>query len=341
MGLGTTATPALVLAVGVWTALSLAASGVLIIRLDRLGAHFGITEAALGLIAAVAADAPEITSAVTALSRGQREVGIGVVLGSNVFNLAALLGLSAVVAGRIRFDRRVVIIEGAVGVWLALVCLGVVVGPVQPGVGLAAALVVFVPYAVLTALHPQRRSRLPIPSRARALLLAGVAQAEHDIAVAEHDFAAVTDDHRSPRRDAVHAVLAVGVVVVASVQMETSMTDLGGRWQLSSALVGAVILAAITSLPNAVAAVYLARRGRGAATLSEAMNSNTINSVAGFLLPATLIGVGTISVASRGVALWYFALTVATLAVAYLLRGLPRLAGLVVVGAYVVFVALV
>ena len=341
MGLGTTSTPALVLTVGVWTVLSLAASGVLIVRLERLGAHFGITEASLGLIAALAADAPEITSAVTALSRGQRDVGVGVVLGSNVFNLAALLGLSAVVAGRITFHRRVVIVEGAVGVWLALVCLAVVVGPVAPGIGLVAALVVFVPYAMVTALHPDRRARIPIPHRARTLLLTGVAEAEQDIAVAEHDIAEVTDHHAAPGRDAVHAVIALLVVVIASVRMEMNMTDLGGRWNLSSALVGAVILAAITSLPNAVAAVYLARRGRGAATLSEAMNSNTINAVAGFLVPATLIGVGTASVASRTVALWYLGLTVATLGVAYLLRGIPRRAGLLVIAAYVLFVALV
>ena len=41
-------------------------------------------------------------------------VGAGVVIGSNVFNLAALLGLSAVVAGRIAFPRRVVLLAGIV-----------------------------------------------------------------------------------------------------------------------------------------------------------------------------------------------------------------------------------
>ena len=53
------------------------------------------------------------------------------------------------------------------------------------------------------------------------------------------------------------------------------------------------MLAAVTSLPNAVAAVYLARRGRAAATLSEALNSNTINVLAGLLLPAALIAAPT------------------------------------------------
>ena len=63
-------------------AVSLAASWLLVSRLERLGERAGFSEAWLGLVAALAADAPEITSAVTALSRGQASVGAGVVIGS-------------------------------------------------------------------------------------------------------------------------------------------------------------------------------------------------------------------------------------------------------------------
>lgn len=53
-------------------------------------------------------------------------------IGSNVFNLAALLGLSAVVAGRIAFHRRVVLLAGLPGVWVAAVCLLAVAAVVPP-----------------------------------------------------------------------------------------------------------------------------------------------------------------------------------------------------------------
>jgi hypothetical protein len=39
-----------------------------------------------------------------------------------VFNLAALLGLGAVVAGRISLHRNVVVLGGAVAIWTAAVC---------------------------------------------------------------------------------------------------------------------------------------------------------------------------------------------------------------------------
>ena len=76
-------------------AVRLGASAVLVARLERLGARLGLSEALLRLAAALAADAPEVTSAVTALTHGQHDIGTWVVLGSNVFNLAALIGLGA------------------------------------------------------------------------------------------------------------------------------------------------------------------------------------------------------------------------------------------------------
>lgn len=71
----------------------------LVSRLERVGERLGASEALLGLIAALAADGPEITSSGAAIAGGHGTVGIGVTLGSKVFNLAALLGISALIAG--------------------------------------------------------------------------------------------------------------------------------------------------------------------------------------------------------------------------------------------------
>jgi hypothetical protein len=54
---------------------SLAASWLLVSRLERLGERAGFSEAWLGLVAALAADAPEITSSAVALARGQAGPG--------------------------------------------------------------------------------------------------------------------------------------------------------------------------------------------------------------------------------------------------------------------------
>lgn len=81
---------------------SLATSWVLVTRLERVGERFGFSEALLDIVAALAADAPEITSSISALSQHQRTIGAGVVIGSNVFNLAALLGVGPGTQGLVR-----------------------------------------------------------------------------------------------------------------------------------------------------------------------------------------------------------------------------------------------
>ena len=82
-----------------------------------------------------------------------------------------------------------------------------------------------------------------------------------------------------------------------------------------------IVLAAVTSLPNAVAAVSLAQRGR-AATLSTAMNSNVLKVTLGFLLPSALIGIGSASASATLVAGAYLGVTLLALARAYAGRGL-------------------
>ena len=139
---------------------SLGTSWVLVSRLERVGERLEISEALLGILAALAADAPEITASITALLHHQATVGAGVVLGSNVFNLAALLGLGAVVAGRIHLHRKVVLFSGAVAMLVAAACLLSVGGTLSAGAGLALVLFVLVPYIILLGAHQRILGRL-------------------------------------------------------------------------------------------------------------------------------------------------------------------------------------
>jgi cation:H+ antiporter len=323
--------PVSLLVFAVATGAALWASHVLIVRLERIGARLSLAEAALGIVAALAADTPEIVTAVTALVRHQNDVGVGVILGSNVAKFALLLGLAAIVSGRIRLDPRVVVLEGVVAVWLSVVTLGLVQGTVPPTPTLLLALLVFVPYVVLSAIHPDVRARLPVPARLRGTLSGALLQEEDDLHLESTPPAG--------RGDVVVALATLLVVIVASVLVERSATDLGQAWGLSDLVVGAVVLAVVTSVPNAVAAVHLARRGRGAATLSTTTNSNNINVIVGLLLPAVIVGLGPVTASASLTAWWYLALTVAILAWAWVRRGLGRIDGVVVCIAYAAFLA--
>ena len=310
---------------------SLATSWVLVSRLERVGERLGLSEALLGIVAALAADAPEVTAAVTAIAGHQQRLGAGVIIGSNVFNLAALLGLGAVVAGRIRLHRKVVVLGGTVAMCVAIVCLVVVTGVVPPPAGLVIVLVTVGLYAVvLGAGDGGLLARLRFPGPWIGWLRSAVAEEEAELEEAIRPA-------RARRQDVVVAALALLVVVVASVTMERAASALGTRFAVPEIVVGGLVLAAVTSLPNAVAAVYLAARGRGAATLSIALNSNTLNVVFGLLLPAAVIGLGRPSGQATLIAAWYLGLTAVLLAFAWRDRGVFRKTGILVIAAYAVF----
>ena len=119
--------------------------------------------------------------------------------------------------------------------------------------------------------------------------------------------------------------------------MERAGTSIGTHFGVPQIVIGGVVLAAVTSLPNAVAAVYLAARGRGAAMLSTTLNSNALNVAAGLLLPASISGLGPPSTHSVLIAVWYLGLTAAALAFAFRDGGVRRATGAFIIGAYLVF----
>ena len=257
-------------------------------------------------------------------------MGAGVIVGSNVLNLAALLGLGAVVAGRIRVHSKVVALGGAVAVWVAGVCLATVAGVVPVDVGLWLALAAVAVYVLVLGAGRGGLERLRLPRRWVTWLGSAVSEEELEL-----------QDAIRPRQgrwpDAVAAVAALIVVVAASVTMERAASAIGSRYAVPEIVLGGLVLAAVTSLPNAVAAVYLAARGRGAATFSTALNSNTLNVTAGLLVPAAVIGLGRPSGQALLITAWYAILTVAVLAAAYRVHGLGRAAGLLIIAAYAAF----
>jgi cation:H+ antiporter len=310
---------------------SLATSWVLVTRLERVGERFGLSEALLGVTAALGADAPEITSSVTALAHHQRVIGAGVVIGSNAFNLAALLGLGAVIAVFVALHRRVIVLGGVVAMWIAVWCVLAATGNVGPLLGLILSASVLVIYLVTLGLRREALNQLPLPRGLRSWIVSAIAEEEVELQEAI----------RPPRgrpSDVVTACGALVVVVVASVAMEHGASSLGRHFHIADAVVGGVILAGVTSLPNAVAAVHLAAKGRGAAALSTALMSNNLNVVAGLLIPGAIVGLSRPTFAGNLTALTYLVLTGVVLALAFAQRGLSRRSGWLIMSSYAIFV---
>lgn len=104
------------LAIATGLVLLIAGSKVLLIGAVGIAHGLGVSEAVIGLtLVAVGTSLPELTISVIAALRGHADVAVGNVLGSNIFNLLGILGLSALlqpleVQGRIlEFDQWVML----------------------------------------------------------------------------------------------------------------------------------------------------------------------------------------------------------------------------------------
>src|SRR5579884_229479 len=126
--------------------LSLAASAVLSRRIEQLGAWLGFSELLIGLLTALGADAPEIATAISAIVGGHRELGVSVVFGSNIFNLAGLLALSAVLTGQIRIRRGPLILNGVVGLAVTVLVIAMMMGSLSAMITSSLLALLLLPY---------------------------------------------------------------------------------------------------------------------------------------------------------------------------------------------------
>ncbi|MDQ6877209.1 MAG: hypothetical protein M3082_05830 [Candidatus Dormibacteraeota bacterium] len=309
--------------------LSIVSGAVLGERIEQLGTRLGFTEAFLGILTALGADAPEISSAVTALHRGQHDLGLAIVFGSSVFNLAAVLGLSAVVAGGVVIGRGALALNGGVAAALSATVAAQLLGWLSPPIAAILIGAAFVPYVVLSALRPQQVAALGLPFAVTE-------------AVAEADRAARHD--ATPRHATAIDVLtlapSVVAIVVASVWMVDAASLLGARWRVPPVLVGMVVIATMTSVPNVVSAIRLARRGRGSAVVSEAFTSNSLNLIAGVSIPALAMTVIVATPVAQFAAVWLVVMSIVAIAISYKC-GLTRVGGAVLIVIYLAFLGAV
>ncbi|MBR0566511.1 calcium/sodium antiporter [Azoarcus sp. L1K30] len=90
----------------VQTLLIVAGLGLLILGADWLVSSavafarvFGVSDLVIGLtVVAIGTSMPEIATSIVAALRGQRDIAVGNVVGSNVFNICAVLGMTGLVA---------------------------------------------------------------------------------------------------------------------------------------------------------------------------------------------------------------------------------------------------
>lgn len=105
-------------------------AGLLVDSASTIARDFGVSEAVIGLtIVAIGTSLPELTTTVVAALRKQTEIAVGNVVGSNVFNVLGILGITSLVKP-IPAEPRFAQIDM---VWMAVVTVGLIAAAFKLG----------------------------------------------------------------------------------------------------------------------------------------------------------------------------------------------------------------
>jgi cation:H+ antiporter len=211
-------------------------------------------------IVAMGTSAPELAASLTAALQGSGDVAIGNVVGSNILNIALIVGLAAAILpiavhlSAVRLEWPVMLTFSAAGIAMARD------GTISrlDGAILLAGLVTFTGFLVRSA---RRRSAAP-----DALLLASEVEA---LTVRPARHLALLD---------VGLILAgVGLLVVGAQLLVRGAVTIAEVAGLSERVIGLTIVAAGTSLPELATSLIAARRGQAEIALANVIGSNIFN----------------------------------------------------------------
>ena len=219
---------------------------------SALARRLGVSPLLVGLtIVAFGTSAPELAVSVTAAIQGANEIAVGNVVGSNIFNLLVVAGLSAVVCPLI-MDRTLMRRDWPFSL-LAAVILCAMIAP-DLTISRLEGVILLLVFAV--TLYVQIRAAL----RGRTTL-----EGEADEVL------------MPPLMIGVNILLGLACIIAGGQLAVNGATGIARMFGLSETLIGLTIVAIGTSLPELVTSLVAARQGQNEIAMGNVIGSNIFN----------------------------------------------------------------
>ena len=273
--------PALTLVAGL--ALLLAGAELLVRGAVRLAGLWGLSPLVIGLtVVAFGTSTPELAVSVAASARGTADLAVANVVGSNIFNIFLILGMTAAIRP-LAIRREVVVrevplvIAASVALWLAAAGGGI-------GRAEAGALLTGLAAWTVWSVRAGRRTPGPQPDLSE---VPGLGAAPPEAGSTE---GAALRDLLVPG-----ALVAAGLaaLVLGSRWLVEGATALARALGVAEAVIGLTLVAAGTSLPEVATSAVAALRGEQDVAVGNVLGSNLFNllgiiGVAGLASPVGL-----------------------------------------------------
>lgn len=292
---------------------------------SKLALSFGISPLVVGLtIVALGTSAPEVAVSIGAVLDGSTDIAIGNVVGSNIFNVLFILGVSALIIPlvvNVQLIRQEVPIMIGVSVLLLLLCLDGKISAFDGGILFS----VLVAYTIFLIIQSRKQTK-----------------AANDEYAAEITPAAPGSwDSKLPIQILL-IIVGLGFLVLGSEWLVTSAVTFAKALGVSDLVIGLTIVAAGTSMPEVATSVMAAIKGERDIAVGNVVGSSTFNILGCLGLSGLVAGhVGlTVAPAVLNFDIWVMlAVAVACLPIFTTGREIARWEGGVFLGYYVAYVA--
>jgi cation:H+ antiporter len=294
---------------------------------EELSLYYGLPPVIQGsVVVAIGSSFPELASVVfAAWFENSFDLGVGAVVGSAIFNVLVIPALAGILTEEPIDSNRTIVYKEAQFYMLAVSVMVITF----------AMAVIYAPDESTETLDGQVTPLLAL----MPLLLYGLYLFIQWQDVADHE-ADEDGSHVDPASQ--WGLLAAGLVVilVAVEQLVHAVGWMAGEFGINQFLAGVTIVAAATSVPDALVSVRAARAGKGVTSIGNVLGSNTFDLLVaipvGVLIAGNLVINFAIAVPMMGV------LTVATIVLFVALRtglSLSRIESYGLLLLYLVFVA--
>jgi cation:H+ antiporter len=136
-----------------------AGSQLLVIGAVSVATTLGVSELVIGLtVLAIGTSLPELATSIIAAYKGERDIAVGNVVGSNIFNLLSVLGFTGIASlGQVPVSADAIRVDIPIMIGVALLCLPIFRGGYEitraKGAVFLGAYVYYVVYLILGAAH--------------------------------------------------------------------------------------------------------------------------------------------------------------------------------------------
>lgn len=224
----------------------------------RLATAFGVSSFIVGLtLVSFGTSAPELVVSGIASYGGNGGLAIGNVLGSNVANVALILGVSALIVA-IRVHRALLARDLPIMIATAVLVLVLGWSGEISRIDGVILLVTFVAYTGALAVVARRESAAPIP-------------------LAELEREGLAEESSSPGKDIALALVGLIVLAGGAQALVTAAVNIATVLNVPEVVIGLTLVAFGTSLPELAASISAARRGEGDIVIGNIIGSNIFN----------------------------------------------------------------